>query len=95
MRSPRFEAGSTFDRLELLDVGPTMMALMGLPPSAEMLGHVLGDNLTSSGQSWHEMLETERVESYQMLAPTAVDAEDMPEVDEAIRKQLRSLGYIN
>jgi predicted AlkP superfamily phosphohydrolase/phosphomutase len=95
VRSPRFEAGSTFDRLELLDVGPTMMALMGLPPSAEMLGHVLGDNLTSSGQSWHEMLETERVESYQMLAPTAVDAEDMPEVDEAIRKQLRSLGYIN
>lgn len=95
VRSSRFEPGTSFDRLELLDVGPTLLALIGLPPSAEMPGHVLGENLTDRGRPWHEQFETMRVESYQMLAPAAVESENLPEVDEAIRRQLRSLGYIN
>ena len=95
VRSPYYQAGAWFDRMELLDIGPTLLALVGLPPSDEMPGRVLTEGLTRLGKSALLKRDRDRVASYQALTPVdlAVGEED-PEVDEAIREQLRSLGYI-
>jgi predicted AlkP superfamily phosphohydrolase/phosphomutase len=96
VRSPYYEGGTRFDRLELLDICPTFLALLGLPASQEMPGRILEAGLTSRGRKWHEKFETNRVVSYGPLAPApGADEETDPAVDEKIRQQLRSLGYID
>lgn len=82
-------------RCELLDIAPTLLAMLELPPSREMPGAPLGEGLQGQGRRLVARLERDRVESYGALAPAAGGevAED-PEVDEEIRRQLRSLGYI-
>jgi len=95
VRSPHHQAGAWFDRMELLDICPTLLALLHLPASGEMPGQVLTGGLTSGGRDLVKELEGNRLPSYQDLTPTATLAsEEDPEVDEAIRQQLRSLGYI-
>jgi predicted AlkP superfamily phosphohydrolase/phosphomutase len=95
VRSPYYEAGTRFERLELLDICPTFLALLGLPPSQEMPGRILTAGLTAEGQKWIERLEGDRVISYQDLTPPPMDQGEVdPEIDETIREQLRSLGYI-
>jgi len=41
VRSPMYEAGQSFSHLELLDICPTFLALMGLPPAKDMPGYIL------------------------------------------------------
>jgi predicted AlkP superfamily phosphohydrolase/phosphomutase len=95
VRSPYYEPGAWFDRMELLDIFPTLLALVGLPASEEMPGVVLSAGLTKLGQRTLPKLNQKRVASYQALTPVSVaEGEEDPEVDEAIREQLRSLGYI-
>jgi len=95
VRSPYYTAGAWFDRMELLDIMPTLLAVCGLPASEEMPGVVLRDGLTDRGRRLVTKLESDRLPSYQSLAPTAAaEGEEDPEVDEKIRQQLRSLGYI-
>jgi hypothetical protein len=95
VRSPWYEAGVRFDRMELYDLCPTFLSLLGLPPSREMPGRILTEGLTTAGRKRAERFEKERVASYQALTPQpADDGQVDPEVDEEIRKQLRSLGYI-
>lgn len=94
-RSPHYEGGARFDRLELLDICPTLLGLLGLPASREMPGKILTEGLTARGRSWAEKLEVNRVPTYQPLRPLAEDEGEVdPAVDEEIRNQLRSLGYI-
>ena len=95
VRSPLFEPGSRFGHLELLDICPTFLALMGLPPAADMPGSILLEGATAAGRKRFEKMEEQRVASYQALRPASGPAgEKDPAVDEEIRKQLRSLGYI-
>jgi hypothetical protein len=95
VRSPLYQAGAWFDRMELLDICPSLLAMIGLPASSEMPGRVLAAGLTEKGTKLVTGLEQNRLASYQDLTPTETLAgEEDPEVDEAIRQQLRSLGYI-
>jgi len=95
-RSPLFEPGYKFDQIELLDICPTFLALMGLPAGRDMPGVVLTDGLTASGRARVDRMEKNRVESYLPLRPAQGPAGERDEaVNEEIRKQLRSLGYIN
>ncbi len=96
VRSPLYEAGKSFDYLELLDICPTMLALMGLPPAADMPGNIMSSGLTNQGKIRVNRMEEHRVETYMPLRPADGPAgERDAKVDEEIRKQLRSLGYIN
>ena len=96
VRSPLYEAGSKFSHIELLDICPTFLALMGLPPADDMPGRVLVDGLTPAGKKRVEKIEKNRVPSYLGLRPAEGPAGELDEgVNEEIRKQLRSLGYIN
>ncbi|MEN8006458.1 MAG: alkaline phosphatase family protein [Candidatus Krumholzibacteriota bacterium] len=95
VRSPLYEAGRQFGHLELLDICPTFLALMGLPPAKDMPGKILLEGATESGLKRLQKMEGKRVESYLPLRPAVgPEGERDPGVDEEIRKQLRSLGYI-
>lgn len=96
VRSASYEPGTRFDRTFVLNVAPTALALLGLPPSREMPGRILRDGLTPAGLAFVESLEANRLASYAALAPQPPAAvADDPAVDEAIRRQLRSLGYVD
>jgi len=96
VRSPLYEAGTEFERLELLDICPTILALIGLPPGADMPGAVLASALTPAGERIVRRLEGHRFPSYMPLKPGAeLEGEEDATVDEELRKQLRSLGYID
>ena len=95
VRSPLYEAGARFGHLELLDICPTFLALMGLPPAKDMPGRILVEGATGDGRARLEKMESQRVDSYLPLRPAVgPEGERDPGVDEEIRKQLRSLGYI-
>jgi predicted AlkP superfamily phosphohydrolase/phosphomutase len=95
VRSPLYEAGNQFGHLELLDICPTFLALMGLPPATDMPGEILVDGATAAGRQRFTKMEKRRVDSYLALRPaTGPAGERDAGVDEEIRKQLRSLGYI-
>jgi predicted AlkP superfamily phosphohydrolase/phosphomutase len=98
VRSPIHEPGVRFDRTGIINVGPTILALMGLPPSADMPGVVITDGMTPAGLRYAEKLEGNRVPSYASFAPATDDSvmvEQDAEMDEAIKRQLKSLGYID
>lgn len=97
VRSPLYTPGATFGHVKLLDICPTMLALLDLPPARDMPGIVLAEALTPAGQGRVPHIEKNRVTSYLALRPAAggAPAETDEKVDEEIRRQLRSLGYIN
>jgi len=95
VRSPMYEAGREFGHLELLDICPTFLALMGMPPAKDMPGRILSDGATGPGLKRIQRMEQKRVDSYLPLRPAVGPEGELDEgVDEEIRKQLRSLGYI-
>ena len=96
VRSPLYTAGTTFGHLKLLDICPTMLALLDLPPAQDMPGAVLAEALTAAGRDRVTHIEKNRVPSYLALRPAAGTGavETDTKVEEEIRRQLRSLGYI-
>lgn len=96
VRSPLYEAGAGFGHLELLDICPTILALVGLPAGADMTGSVLDEALSADGERIVRRLEGHRFASYMALRPTdGPEGEHDAEIDEELRQQLRSLGYID
>jgi tetratricopeptide (TPR) repeat protein len=76
------------DKPKLLDVAPTVLALLGLPASVEMPGRVLTDALN---------IETvpARVETHETAVAAAADgSSDASEADAKILEHLESLGYL-
>jgi predicted AlkP superfamily phosphohydrolase/phosphomutase len=96
VRSPLYVASATFGDLKLLDVCPTMLALLDLPPARDMPGVVLAEGLTAAGRNRVAHIEKNRVPSYLALRPAVGSGvvETDHKVEEEIRRQLRSLGYI-
>jgi len=76
------------DKPSLLDVAPTVLALLGLPASREMPGRVLAGALTSEA-------EPERVASYEIGGGDRTAATDTAPVDAKILEHLESLGYLD
>ena len=96
VRSPLYTAGAEFDGLPLLDICPTLLALVGLPPAHDMPGSVLAEALTPEGEKFVRRLEGRRIPSYMALRPSAgPEGERDAAVDEELRQQLKSLGYID
>jgi predicted AlkP superfamily phosphohydrolase/phosphomutase len=95
-RSPLYKPGHKFEQMEMLDTAPTLLALLGLPASEAMTGTILAVGLTNDGQKYVEYLSENKVSSYASFLPARVDTViEQTEVDDEIKKQLKSLGYIN
>ncbi len=81
----------TYTRLEdaaILDVAPTALALMGLPPASDMPGRVLTEAV--------DLEAPVRVPSWESGDREGVEvAGGDKEVDEEILERLRSLGYLD
>lgn len=96
VRSPLYEAGARIEGIELLDIAPTFLALIGLPAGGDMPGNVLAEALTPRGEDLVRALEGNRLPSYMALTPReGPEGERDPSVDEELRRQLKALGYIN
>jgi Flp pilus assembly protein TadD len=79
-------AGAELRRPTLVDITPTVLALLGLPAARDMPGRVLSEALTVS--------EPVRIASYETNLPQRADAKGDPAADPAILEHLRSLGYL-
>ncbi len=72
----------------ILDVAPTVLALLGLPPARDMPGRVLAEALSTD-------LGTERIATYEGAGATeAGGATAAPTVSQAQLEHLKSLGYL-
>lgn len=96
VRSELYTPGTRFDRTFIMNITPTLLAMLGLPPSQEMPGRVLREGLTADALRYVDHLEQHRIGSYAALAPAPPpDVADDPALDAAVKKQLRSLGYVD
>jgi predicted AlkP superfamily phosphohydrolase/phosphomutase/Flp pilus assembly protein TadD len=90
----RVKAGRRLERPVLVDVAPTVLALAGVPPAADMPGRVLAEALDLPA----ELAVTERsVASYETGTPggAAAQAPAEPTVAPEILEHLRALGYLD
>jgi tetratricopeptide (TPR) repeat protein len=71
----------------LLDIGPTLLALTGVPPAQDMPGRVLEEALTLTAPS-------RTVASYDTGERVAGDHSADGSIDPKILERLRSLGYV-
>ena len=88
----RVRSGSHFSPASLLDLAPTLLALVGVPPSREMPGRVLGEVFTN-------LPEPDRVASYTRRTPAAAPSPasatgPADQADQAAVEHLRNLGYL-
>ncbi len=86
----RISAGAKLDPPELVDVTPTVLALLDLPAAADMDGRVLEEIFTPE---WRRSYPRERVPTYD----TEGWREQSPiesEFDEELLERLRKLGYL-
>ncbi|MCP3962619.1 MAG: tetratricopeptide repeat protein [bacterium] len=85
----RVKANARIDRASILDVAPTVLALLGIPPARDMPGRVLSEAFDTE-------ISGERVASYEASGAGPTDsatATDDP-VRQAQLEHLKSLGYL-
>jgi predicted AlkP superfamily phosphohydrolase/phosphomutase len=86
---PSFRKGAKIDALDLLDISPLILTLLGIPVPSDMEGRVPTETLIGE----HE------VRMGEATAAPAADASERPEPTaeerEALMNQLKLLGYMN
>jgi len=83
--------GRDLGRATVLDIAPTVLALLGLPVAADMDGRVLTEMLTSEFLEAHPVTQVPTYED----RLRGGDAPIASSYDEAILERLRSLGYVD
>lgn len=83
-------AGAEIAEASVLDVTPTILALLGLPAAMDMDGRVLEDMMSAGFQEAHPV---RWVESYEGEPSDEESPLESP-YDEEVLERLRSLGYI-
>jgi predicted AlkP superfamily pyrophosphatase or phosphodiesterase len=78
--------GTRIDGAGILDVAPTLLALLGVPPAEDMPGHVLTQALNVATPA--------RVATYEHVPSVSPIAPPDPDVDAEMVARLRSLGYL-
>jgi predicted AlkP superfamily phosphohydrolase/phosphomutase len=94
LAGPHVRRGAIVDRPHVLDLTPTLLYMMGIPPAADMPGRVWIDALD---ESFVAVRPLDRVATYETSprqgGPDEVLAD--PELDRATIDKLRSLGYLD
>jgi hypothetical protein len=84
---PGIRVGARVDGASLLDVAPTVLAILGLPVANDMPGRVLDELFTTPPQ-------VARVATYRDLVAVSPAATPAPALDAGVRERLRALGYL-
>jgi predicted AlkP superfamily phosphohydrolase/phosphomutase/Flp pilus assembly protein TadD len=82
------------DRPTLLDVAPTVLALLGIPPARDMPGRVLAEGLALAAAPSRERRTVASHESPGGAIGGAAETSPSP-VEPAILERLRALGYLD
>ena len=88
---PAFRSSGYVEGATILDVAPTSLAVLGLPVTGTMDGRILLELLRPEHL---ERYPTRIVEGYGTALGRSVETESGSSMDESIKEQLRSLGYI-
>ncbi len=88
---PAFRDIGLIDGATILDIAPTCLATLGLPVAGTMDGRPLEELFTAAHLERYPLV---RVGDYGAELGRPVDAEVGSSMDESIKEQLRSLGYI-
>jgi len=83
----RVRKGAEMKQPSILDVTPTVLALLGIPPSREMPGRILVEAL--------EVEVPPRVESWEVASGPTVSVAQDPAGEAAILERLTALGYLD
>ncbi|MBN2566174.1 MAG: alkaline phosphatase family protein [Candidatus Eisenbacteria bacterium] len=90
LSGPAFRNSGRFEGATILDVAPTALAVMGLPVGEDMDGRPLLERIEPTHIADHPVTYVPTYES----GGTRVAPEVGSTMDESIKEQLRSLGYI-
>ena len=90
---PGIVAGKELAEASILDVFPTMLALLGMPVADDLAGRVLTEALTPEFQAAHPVRRVPTFETGEAREEAAF-AEASPE-DRAILEQLVAIGYVS
>ena len=88
-QGPEIRSGTNIKNARLIDLAPTLLTLMGIPPSPDMDGQLLTQMLTEEFG--------EEVKDLAAVLPSQSEQEEFeytPEEAELIAEHLRSLGYL-
>ncbi len=88
---PAFRSVGYVEGATILDVAPTSLAVLGLPVTGTMDGRILSEFIEPAHL---EHYPTHIVEGYGTALGRSVETEEGSSMDESIKDQLRSLGYI-
>jgi hypothetical protein len=86
---PGIRRGAELQNASVLDVTPTLLALMGLPVAKDMDGRVLAEMLAPE---FLAAMPARYIDTWEEKDWTF--EEDRDSADEALKEQLRSLGYL-
>ncbi len=89
---PGIERGGRVEGASILDVTPTVLALLDVPVGRDMDGRVLSGLMTSE---WLDEHPVGFVESHEVEGAVTDDEPIPSPVDEQVIEQLRTLGYID
>ncbi len=91
-KGPAFRPGAAIENASIYDFLPTFLYLTGLPTARDMLGNVWTGAMNPEYVRAHPL---QRITSYGWRKRRGEEEPPESNVDEEIKKELRSLGYIN
>ena len=92
---PGIRTGASLEDAHVKDVMPTLLAMMGVPLAEDLDGKILRAAFDSRLQSWFERMDANVLPTYEGTVPRGGRPLEIdPATNEAVREQLRSLGYI-
>lgn len=96
MRGPQIKSGVTLHGASVLDITPTVLALMGLPVADDMDGAPLVDAMDERFLDRHPVrsIESYETESEDRERPAEDDVAAGSEMDEQMIDRLKALGYL-
>ncbi len=91
LRGPGVRSGHRLDSSDIVDLAPTILALMGVPVPSDMDGQVLADLFTDHFRASLKITAGPGPEVVrEHYKPTELSTED----EEAVRERLKGLGYL-
>jgi Tfp pilus assembly protein PilF/predicted AlkP superfamily phosphohydrolase/phosphomutase len=95
LAGPPFRSDHELSEASVLDITPTVLALLGLPVAEDMDGRPILDAFEPSFLASHPVRYVPTYESSSVAASSGRPAPSDPQGDQELRERLESLGYLS